>query len=425
MLQADTSGGHAVEIAQLQKEIAEAQQGYQRTLEDQLLERMQNQADEASKQRQRQIEHQETILDEINNAAEVNKWMNNPEAYRAEIFEAFKTANEYNKKPEALQEQLDREFEVLMNGLITNQEKQDSLITSINILAGSGGLLDQVSQSIKALSSTGTVQKDNAKTTTSVATVQSVASLTPKSTTTTANKTTTTAAKSTATTTSAQQKKNEYTNAIKAVKKKKPANVKPADINNLFTKGSAAGYGKATVLSHLVGSFGGSDPFTWKNIFRAIIDANGIDRYNLVKTWPNGSGTLADAIKTLKSNPNTYAEIKKHKKYKSTAALKFKTGGLADYTGPAWLDGTPSKPELVLNAQDTKNFMTLRDVLSHAMGSTSNINNSYSGDATYEININVDKLTSDYDVDKVADKVKKIIVKDSSYRNVTQVRKFR
>jgi hypothetical protein len=28
---------------------------------------------------------------------------------------------------------------------------------------------------------------------------------------------------------------------------------------------------------------------------------------------------------------------------------KYKTGGLADYTGPAWLDGTKSKPELVLD----------------------------------------------------------------------------
>ena len=39
--------------------------------------------------------------------------------------------------------------------------------------------------------------------------------------------------------------------------------------------------------------------------------------------------------------------------------------------------------------------------------------------------INVDKLTNDYDVDKVAERVKKIIVKDSGYRNVTQVRNFR
>ena len=46
----------------------------------------------------------------------------------------------------------------------------------------------------------------------------------------------------------------------------------------------------------------------------------------------------------------------------------YKTGGLADYTGPAWLDGTPSKPEIVLNAQDTQNFLALRDILAEVMG---------------------------------------------------------
>lgn len=42
---------------------------------------------------------------------------------------------------------------------------------------------------------------------------------------------------------------------------------------------------------------------------------------------------------------------------------KFKLGGLADFTGLAQLDGTPTNPELVLNATDTKNFLELRDYL--------------------------------------------------------------
>ena len=103
----------------------------------------------------------------------------------------------------------------------------------------------------------------------------------------------------------------------------------------------------------------------------------------------------------------------------------YKTGGLANYTGPAWLDGTPSKPELVLNATDTKNFLGLRDVLSSAMKSTSAVSNSYGGDIMYDINIHVDKIEKDYDVDRVVDKVKKEITKGAGYRNVTQVRNFR
>lgn len=42
---------------------------------------------------------------------------------------------------------------------------------------------------------------------------------------------------------------------------------------------------------------------------------------------------------------------------------QYATGGLIDYTGIAKVDGSPSKPELVLNARDTENFLAFRDVL--------------------------------------------------------------
>lgn len=41
----------------------------------------------------------------------------------------------------------------------------------------------------------------------------------------------------------------------------------------------------------------------------------------------------------------------------------FKTGGLADFTGPAWLDGTKSKPELVLNPGDTQNILSAVQIM--------------------------------------------------------------
>lgn len=43
---------------------------------------------------------------------------------------------------------------------------------------------------------------------------------------------------------------------------------------------------------------------------------------------------------------------------KKETLSKFRTGGLADFTGPAWLDGTKSKPELVLNSRDTQNLLS-------------------------------------------------------------------
>lgn len=40
---------------------------------------------------------------------------------------------------------------------------------------------------------------------------------------------------------------------------------------------------------------------------------------------------------------------------------KYATGGLIDYTGIAQVDGTPTRPELVLNANDTQNFLKFND----------------------------------------------------------------
>lgn len=42
---------------------------------------------------------------------------------------------------------------------------------------------------------------------------------------------------------------------------------------------------------------------------------------------------------------------------------QFRTGGLADFTGPAWLDGTSRRPELVLNPQDTQNMLSAVQIM--------------------------------------------------------------
>ena len=104
-------------------------------------------------------------------------------------------------------------------------------------------------------------------------------------------------------------------------------------------------------------------------------------------------------------------------------APMFKTGGLADFTGPAWLDGTKSHPEIVLNARDSANFLELRDILRDmnlvSEGKTSG------GDNYFEIHIEVDTLSNDYDVEQVADKVKRIINDDARYRNTNAINLIR
>lgn len=110
--------------------------------------------------------------------------------------------------------------------------------------------------------------------------------------------------------------------------------------------------------------------------------------------------------------------------YTASALQAYKKGGLANFTGPAWLDGTKTKPEAVLNTRDTQNFLQLRDVLSDVFNKSRTIERSNSennGDNYYDIDIQVDKLSNDYDVDQLVKKIKKEITRDANYRNVRTI----
>lgn len=98
----------------------------------------------------------------------------------------------------------------------------------------------------------------------------------------------------------------------------------------------------------------------------------------------------------------------------------FETGGLADFTGPAWLDGSKTKPELILNARDTENFILLKDVLSNVLKGASSTQKA-GGDNYFDIDIQVDEIANDYDVDQMAARIKQNIYEDSIYRNVNAV----
>ena len=92
----------------------------------------------------------------------------------------------------------------------------------------------------------------------------------------------------------------------------------------------------------------------------------------------------------------------------------FKSGGLVNFTGPAWLDGSKTSPEMVLSAVDTQNFMRLVDVLEGSgINGAGTVGNNY-----FQIEINVDELGSDYDVERLAEKLKDEIYRNAQYRNV-------
>lgn len=96
---------------------------------------------------------------------------------------------------------------------------------------------------------------------------------------------------------------------------------------------------------------------------------------------------------------------------------KLATGGLVPNTGLAWLDGTPSEPEYVLNARQTDAFLKLADVLPSMMNGTLN-NTSNAFGATYvNFSVNLESVSPDYDVDRMVDLVKDKLCDSATYRN--------
>lgn len=93
----------------------------------------------------------------------------------------------------------------------------------------------------------------------------------------------------------------------------------------------------------------------------------------------------------------------------------YKQGGLVNYTGPAWVDGTRKRPEAFLNADDTQRIGEAAKLLADIpiLNSTSNAQNAVStniGDTSIEIHINVENVSSDYDVDRMLDRAKQDIL---------------
>lgn len=78
------------------------------------------------------------------------------------------------------------------------------------------------------------------------------------------------------------------------------------------------------------------------------------------------------------------------------ALSKYKTGGFADFTGPAWLDGTPERPEAVLNALQTEHFIKFTNALDNMFGN-GNVSNATSTVSIDTISFNVESMSSPED----------------------------
>lgn len=94
---------------------------------------------------------------------------------------------------------------------------------------------------------------------------------------------------------------------------------------------------------------------------------------------------------------------------------RFAEGGLVNFTGPAFVDGTPEKPEAFLSAEDTVRIgeaaKILADIpwLDRDTNNTSVVTNN-GGDVSVEINLNIDHISSDIDIEDMIQRVKDEIV---------------
>lgn len=144
---------------------------------------------------------------------------------------------------------------------------------------------------------------------------------------------------------------------------------------------------------------------------------------NIVESLSKGL-KVPEVESTSKSNPTIWEIIAEAgRNVLDFFKFKFASGGLADFTGPAWLDGTTAAPELVLNATDTANFIELKNLLADAFKdgqSTTSLGNNY-----YDIDVHVDNIDSDYDIDSAAAHMKELIEAEAMYRNVNAIQRTR
>ena len=92
--------------------------------------------------------------------------------------------------------------------------------------------------------------------------------------------------------------------------------------------------------------------------------ANGRDK-NFYVSSQQWQARYRGAMETssLETAQTAYLWLKGYYESITGKVSKYKDGGLVDYTGLAWVDGVKSKPEAFLDAEDTQNIASLRDML--------------------------------------------------------------
>ena len=99
------------------------------------------------------------------------------------------------------------------------------------------------------------------------------------------------------------------------------------------------------------------------------------------------------------------------------AKVRFASGGIADFEGPAWVDGSPQMPERVLSPFQTQLFETMVQALEQmsriTIAGMPNLDGTRNASgnqiAVGDIIVNVDNLDTDDDYETMAERVSDIL----------------
>ena len=396
-LRRDTSGANQQEILQLEEQLGDARQSYSDSLVDQQLQKLSDENAAAEEQRQQQIDLAQAQLDYMVESGYFNDMVT--AMNKSEALALWKEMKNYDAQTEEEKIALMQEFNQLFNkGNSGGEElaKADSMYKGDKYT-----LTDASRKTYKNMKyDSATDSWTNGKVTISAADI-SEANINDNTLTT----------------------KKDLTKKEESTEQETPSN--PSSESTSSAKGYISGLKGGKVYKN------GTEEIEkfQKGINTLVADGKlSVGKLEVDGSYgPKTKAAAAALQKKIGVTADSWWGSGSQSAFKKSSLKAYKTGGVADFTGPAWLDGTKSKPEIILNQQDSKNFIMLKDVLAEILqGATSTKSGQKSGgDNYFDISIIVDEISSDYDVDQMAARIKQQIYDDSTYRNVNAINLIR
>ena len=425
LLQRDTSGANQKTVQNLRKDINKDRQSLLDNSVDTIVNNLKELYEMQQETRETELEYQENLLENSNYIAEANS-----------LLQSWKTVDEMrdwmwahtqdiDQMSDEAVEKLTEDWATMFDSIQTYNEMSQREITSIFDVS-SQEVQDVVINTSEAL--TGEADRAFGEITTSVN--EAIDS---------ARRAVEDAMKSLA---DAQESYNEKLTELNEILSQTTEIARRmADFMGVASSGAAIPYGNNMAMDAY--NAANRDYENWKPMDQIIDEANQSKTYLPVIYNSRGIAYLGEALTTSEQTiKEMYGSDKIYGKdslnyyaFRDEAALnsfitglsmqdrgkfrRFKAGGLANYTGLAYVDGTPNKPEAFLNAEDTARIgeaaSIFRDIAQ--LGSNSSLGSALSNissESNATVNIFVDSIATEEQVDYLIDRMKEEFVNASN-----------